>query len=158
MSELLTLLCESIQRRSRDHRVAVLLSAGVDSLSTTIALRELGKQIQAYTYEVDGYRSFEQEKVEAIAAHFGWPLKLVRVPALNLADDFKRLAILHKCRKKVQFEVLFKFLYVMPEIEEREEGGYSLVDPLFAEWVGRLNNLALSSGSGSVDMGIEPGL
>jgi len=44
------------------------------------------------------------------------------------------------------------------EIEEREEGGYSLVDPLFAEWVGRLNDRALSSGSGSYDIEIEPGL
>ena len=26
------------------------------------------------------------------------------------------------------------------EIEEREEGGYSIVDPLFADWIGRLND------------------
>jgi DNA-cytosine methyltransferase len=120
MSELLTLLCKSIERRSKDHRVGLLLSAGIDSLSTAIALRELGKQIQAYTYEVDGYHSFEREKVEAIAAHYKWPLKIVSIPTRNLAEDFKRLAILHRCRKKVQFEVLFKFLYVMPELEERE--------------------------------------
>jgi hypothetical protein len=25
------------------------------------------------------------------------------------------------------------------EIEERESGGYAIVDPLFAEWVDRLN-------------------
>ena len=44
------------------------------------------------------------------------------------------------------------------EIEEREEGGYSLVDPLFAEWVGRLNDRALSPDSGSDEIGTEPGL
>lgn len=120
MSELLTLLCKSIERRTQDNRVGMLLSAGIDSLSTAIALNELGKRIQAYTYEVDGYHSFEREKVEATAAYFGWPLKIVSIPTQNLAEDFKRLAILHRCKKKVQFEVLFKFLYVIPEIEERE--------------------------------------
>lgn len=120
MSELLTLLCESIERRTQDHQVGLLLSAGVDSLSTAIALRALGKEIQAYTYEVDGYRSFEREKVEATAAHFGWPLKIISIPTRNLVEDFKRLAIQHRCKKKVQFEVLFKFLYVIPEIKERE--------------------------------------
>ena len=37
-------------------------------------------------------------------------------------------------------------------------GRLSLVDPLFAEWVGRLNDRALSPDSGSDEIGTEPGL
>jgi hypothetical protein len=120
MSELLKLLCKAIENRSQNHRVALLLSAGIDSLSTAIALRQLGKQIQAYTYELEGYSSLERERVEAIADHFGFSLKVITVPTSNLAQDFKRLAIGHGCWKKAQYEVLFKFLHVVPEIEECE--------------------------------------
>jgi len=62
MSELLSLLCNSVATRSREHKVAVSLSAGADSLSTFFALREIGKEVQAYTYELHGYRSQEREK------------------------------------------------------------------------------------------------
>jgi DNA-cytosine methyltransferase len=120
MSEFFNLLCDAVSNKSKDHDIAMLLSAGSDSLSTAIALNSLGKRVCAYTFELDGYASLEREKVESIAKHFGWPLKIIRVPTSNLASDFKRLAILHGCRKKVQFEVLFNFLYVVPEVVERE--------------------------------------
>ena len=48
------------------------------------------------------------------------PLRVVTVPTNHVVADFQRLAIRHRCKKKVQFEVLFKFHYVVPEIEERE--------------------------------------
>jgi DNA-cytosine methyltransferase len=120
MSELLSLLCNSVAARSREHKVAISLSAGADSLSTLFALREVGKEIQGYTYELHGYRSREREKVETIARQLRLPLRVVTVPTNHVAADFLRLAIQHRCKKKVQFEVLFKFLYVIPEIEERE--------------------------------------
>jgi DNA (cytosine-5)-methyltransferase 1 len=120
MSELRNLLSELVSARSRDHKVALLASAGIDSVSTGIACREVGKEVHAYTYELHGYRSREREKVEVIARHFGWRLKVVTVPTRNLAADFKRLAIEHGCKIKVQFEVLLPLLYVIPLIEERE--------------------------------------
>jgi tRNA U34 2-thiouridine synthase MnmA/TrmU len=57
MNELLSRLCNSVAARSRDPKVAISLSAGVDSLSTLFALKELGKEVQAYTFELQGYRS-----------------------------------------------------------------------------------------------------
>jgi DNA-cytosine methyltransferase len=120
MTELRGLLHKIVSGKSREHTVALLASAGIDSVSTGIVCQELGKNVHAYTYELQGYRSREREKVESIARHLRWPLKVVTVPTRNLATDFKRLAIQYGCRKKVQFEVLFPLLYVMPEIEERE--------------------------------------
>jgi tRNA(Ile)-lysidine synthase TilS/MesJ len=84
MTELLRLLCNSVAARSCDNEVAISLSAGADSLSTLIALKEVGKKVQAYTYELHGYRSQEREKVEAIARHLRVPLRVVTVPTNNM--------------------------------------------------------------------------
>jgi DNA-cytosine methyltransferase len=119
MYELRRLLCEPVSRISRDGNVA-LLQGGLDSITTGIACRDAGKKVHAYTYELHGYRSCERERIEAVARHVDWPLSVVTVPTGNLAADFKRLAIKHRCKKKVHFEVLFPLLYVIPEIEERE--------------------------------------
>lgn len=120
MRDLRGLLRKIITGKSRDNRVALLLSAGIDSVSTGIVCQEVGKEVHAYTYELQGYRSREREKVEDIARHFGWRLGVVTVPTNNLAADFKRLAIQYGCKKKVQFEVTLPLLYVIPEIEERD--------------------------------------
>jgi DNA (cytosine-5)-methyltransferase 1 len=120
MSKLLNMMKQNVSQQSREDKVALLLSAGRDSITTGVACQEAGKTIHAYTYELEGYRSREREKVESIARHFGWDLTVVTVPTLDLADDFKRLAIGLGCKKKVHFEVSHPLLYVIPEIEESE--------------------------------------
>ncbi len=120
MRDLRGLLRTIITGKSRDNRVGLLLSAGIDSVSTGIVCQEIGKEVHAYTYELQGYRSREREKVEVIARHFGWRLDVVTVPTHNQAAGFKRLAIQSGCKKKVQFEVTLPLLSVIPEIEERE--------------------------------------
>src|ERR1700730_10725337 len=120
MSDLPNLLSEIVLRQGRENKVALLLSAGLDSVTTGIACQHAGKTIHAYTYELHGYRSYERERVESIARHFGWELTVVTVPTRGLAADFKRLAIGLRCRKKVQFEVSYPLLYVIPAIEESE--------------------------------------
>jgi Predicted 3'-5' exonuclease related to the exonuclease domain of PolB/Asparagine synthase len=84
MNELRTRLHRIVSGGSRDDRVALLMSAGIDSVSTGITCEEVGKDIRAYTYELQGYRSAEREKVEALAQHFGWPLKVITVPTRDL--------------------------------------------------------------------------
>jgi len=120
MSELRGLLSRIVSEKSREDTVALLVSAGIDSVSTGIVCQEVGKMVHAYTYEVQGYRSRERDRVEVIARHFGWLLHVITVPTRNLAADFKRLAIQYRCTTKVQFEVTFPLLYVFREIEERE--------------------------------------
>jgi DNA-cytosine methyltransferase len=120
MSSLLSLMKESISRQSGENKVALLLSAGRDSITTGIACQEAGKIIHAYTYELEGYHSHERERVESIARHFGWELTVVSVPTRDLAADFKRLAIGFRCKKKVHFEVSYPLLYVIPAIDEDE--------------------------------------
>jgi hypothetical protein len=51
MSKLLSLMKESVSRQSREDKVALLLSAGRDSITTGIACQQAGRIVHAYTYE-----------------------------------------------------------------------------------------------------------
>jgi site-specific DNA-cytosine methylase len=129
MSELLTLLCSAVRARSRDDAVALLLSGGVDSTSVGIALQKAGKIVRAYTYRLRGYESSDLKKAIAIARHFGWHLTIITVPTADVARDFMRLAVEHRCRKKTQFENTFPLLYMLPRIAEAEVwSGYNADD------------------------------
>jgi DNA-cytosine methyltransferase len=120
MSELAQLLCGAVETRSHDDVVALLLSGGIDSASVGIALQKAGKAIRAYTYRLRGYPSQDIDKAVAIARQFGWPLTVIEVPTVDLARDFVRLAVEHRCRKKTQFENTFPMTYVLPRIAEAE--------------------------------------
>jgi DNA (cytosine-5)-methyltransferase 1 len=51
------------------------------------------------------------------------------VPTADVARDFVRLAVEHRCRKKTQFENTFPLLYVLPRIAEAEVwSGYNADD------------------------------
>ena len=120
MNQLRKRLMESVSAVSCADKVGLLQSAGVDSVSVGIILQESGKRVQAYTFEIQGYRSRERERAEIIARHLGWRLKVVTVPTRNLAADVKRLAIQFGCCTKVLFEVLIPLLYIFREVEEHE--------------------------------------
>ena len=111
------------------------------SAAHAAALRELEAEFDAQWRGLD---VSQQKTLRALLLGDGAPYRTAALRRLELTKDVVRRALPR--------------LAATAEIEEREEGGYSLVDPLFAEWVGRLNDRALSSGSGSVDNGIEPGL
>jgi asparagine synthetase B (glutamine-hydrolysing) len=114
------LLCSAIEARSLHHRVALLLSGGIDSLSVGLALDALGKKVVAYTFDLEGYYSKDRESAEAAARYFGWRLNILTVPCSNIIHDFICLAVELSCRKKVQFEVSFPFLYIFRQIAESE--------------------------------------
>jgi site-specific DNA-cytosine methylase len=120
MSELVSLLCSAVQAQSHDDVVALLLSGGIDSASVGIALQKIGKAIRAYTYRLQGYPSRDLKKAIAIARHFGWHLTIITVPTADVARDFVRLAVEHRCRKKTQFENAYPLLYVLSNITETE--------------------------------------
>ena len=73
-------------------------------------------------------RRLQQKTLRAILLGDGSPYRSAALRRLELTKDVVRRALPR--------------LAATAEIEEREEGGYSLVDPLFAEWVGRLNDRA----------------
>jgi DNA-cytosine methyltransferase len=97
-----------------------LLSGGADSFTVGFVCEEVGKEVVAYTYELDGVPSSERPAAEAVARHMGWPLRVVRVPTTGLREAFLRLAIEHGCFKKTQFEVTHPIAHLLPEVAETE--------------------------------------
>ena len=120
MSELVSLLCQAVKRQSHHKNVALLLSGGMDSLSVGFCLERAGKNIHAYTYHLEGYRSDDLEKAISLARQLKWKLEVITVPTSAVASDFVRLAVEQHCRRKTQFEVTFPLLYIFPLIKERE--------------------------------------
>jgi DNA-cytosine methyltransferase len=118
--DLRTILRDEILARCSVNRVALLLSGGADSFVVGSVCEEVGKEVVAYTYELDGIPSSERPAAEAIARHMGWPLRIVRVPTAGLRSAFLRLAIEHRCSKKTQFEVTYPIAHLIPEIAESD--------------------------------------
>jgi uncharacterized protein len=73
-----------------------------------------------------GLSTSEQKTLRALLLGAGSPYRTIALRRLELTKDVVRRALPR--------------LAATAEIEEREEGGYAIVDPLFAEWVGLLND------------------
>ena len=99
--------------------VGILLSGGVDSLSLAFAAERAGKTVHAYTFHLEGDKSYDAYKAEEASKVFGWDCTTVVVPKNNLVEDFMRLVKDYDCRKKTHFECTFPFLYVFPQIKEK---------------------------------------
>lgn len=114
------ILRAEVLARSECSSVALLLSGGLDSFITGFICHEVGKEVIAHTYELEGIPSSERPIAEAIARHMGWPLRVVRVPTTDVRSTFIRLAIQHRCAKKTQFEVTFAITHLISRILQTE--------------------------------------
>lgn len=120
MSDFMNLLTDACRELSKNQDVALLLSGGIDSSSVGVALEAAGKNVHAYTIELEGFPSGDLRAAQLIAHHMGWPLSIISVPTSDLPKDFMRLAVNHACRRKVQFECSFPLMYAFPAIKETE--------------------------------------
>lgn len=109
-----------IEKECPYSRVGVLLSGGVDSLSLAFAAHRLGKNVDAYTFHLEGDVSYDALKAQEACAEFGWDCHTIVIPQPN-ADDlnyqFRLLMKNYSCVKKTQVECTFPFLWVFPEIQ-----------------------------------------
>jgi hypothetical protein len=87
-----------------------------------------------------GLDTSEQKTLRALLLGDGSPYRSAALRRLELTKDVVRRALPR--------------LAATAEIEERDGGGYAVVDPLFAEWVARLNDRPFQSD----DDGTVPGL
>ncbi len=86
-------------------------------------MRELEPEFDAQWRGLD---TSEQKTLRAILLGAGSPYRSAALRRLELTKDVVRRALPR--------------LAATAEIEEREEGGYAIVDPLFARWIERLND------------------
>jgi uncharacterized protein len=84
-----------------------------------------------------GLDTSEQKTLRALLLGDGSPYRSAALHRLELTKDVVRRALPR--------------LAATAEIEERDGGGYAVVDPLFAEWIARLNDRPFQSdGEGTV--------
>ena len=111
------LLETQIKKQIPTEKCAVLLSGGVDSLSVALAAHNVGKEVIAYSFHLEGEESYDFKTAQKFSEQMGWTFKPTIVPTDNLFDDWLTLVEL-ECKKKTHFECVFPFLYVYPKITE----------------------------------------
>ena len=120
------LLETHIRNNVPDESVALLLSGGVDSITAGLSAHNVGKQVHAYSFFLDGYVSYDFLRATEVAHKMGWKFTPVVVPKTNLVKDWYKLVELH-CRKRgshlptCQSE---KDLYFHPRSYESDEEGH----------------------------------
>jgi asparagine synthetase B (glutamine-hydrolysing) len=114
------LLENSIKNLTTDNEIAVLLSGGVDSISIAFAAHRLGKKVTGYTFHLKDRPSYDSTKAVQVCDIMGWNCVDTEVPVDNLREDFFTLLNEIKCVKKTHFECCFPFLYVYPNVKEKE--------------------------------------
>jgi uncharacterized protein len=99
------------------------------------ALRELDPEFDAQWRGLD---VSQQKTLRALLLGRGSPYRAAALRRLELTKDVVRRALPR--------------LAATAEIEERDGGGYTIVDPLFAEWIGRLNDRTGFPGADSTEL------
>jgi uncharacterized protein len=111
------------------HRLWEEVAAGAEATlddwdrAHAAAMRELDAEFDAQWRGLD---TSERKTLRSLLLGDGAPYRTAALRRLELTKDVVRRALPR--------------LAATAEIEERDEGGYSIVDPLFADWVGRLND------------------
>ena len=114
------IIVDMVDRESTEDHVAVLLSAGTDSITCGLAAQRLGKKVTGYSMYINGKQTSDSLGAKDVAEHFGWDFVPVDVPVDNIEQDFFTLVNKYKCKKKTQVECTWPFLYVYPLITEKE--------------------------------------
>ena len=120
MKDIDQIIVDFVDRESKEDHVAVLLSAGTDSITCALAAQRLGKKVTGYSMYINGNQTSDSLGAKDAADHFGWDFVGIDVPVDNIENDFFTLVNNYKCKKKTQVECTFPFLYVYPQIKEKE--------------------------------------
>ena len=113
------IISDIIEKEAPDETVAVLMSGGTDSLSIAVAADALGKNLNCYTFRIEGEDSPDSIASQKACEYFNWNLNIIDVPVDNIEKDFFTLIEKYECKKKTHVECTFPFLYVYPQIKEK---------------------------------------
>lgn len=113
------IIVDIVEEQATENEVAVLLSAGTDSITCGIAAMRLGKKVTGYSIYINGQQTSDSLGAKDAADHFGWDFVGVDVPVDNIEEDFFTLINHYKCKKKTQVECTWPFMYVYPKIKEK---------------------------------------
>ena len=96
--------------------IAVALSSGVDSTAVMLGLLELGKEVTAYTFHVDGIDSQDFKHAKKNAKEFGVEFVEVILPRKAELKKIVELIKDYGLRKKTDIECAYPFMFLLPEV------------------------------------------
>ena len=112
------LLENEIDKEVLSNECAVLLSGGVDSMSVGFAAERVGRNVTAYSFQLDIKNSYDFAKAKEVAEMMQWPFIGITIDTSSLKSDFLKLVELG-CYKKSHFECTYPFLHIYPQIKEK---------------------------------------
>ena len=118
MSKLKTNLLNIINENFPESEICLFLSGGSDSILVGLIADELGKKINAISYELNGTNNWDCKKAEEISKVKGWNFHKIIIPIDNPKNDFINLIKDFKCTKKTELEVLFPVIYMLKKVKE----------------------------------------
>lgn len=101
-------------------KVAIPMSAGVDSHSALFAALEAGAKPVVYSFHMEEHESRDFRMAQKTAQHFDLPFKEIVLPSdtKTLIRDVQQLAKFG-ARSKTDFECFWPMRYMIPEIKEK---------------------------------------
>ena len=111
-------------------KVAVFLSGGIDSTCCLLACLDLGLDVTAYTFYLEGHESQDLHASRLISKTVGVKLKEIVVPySLEaLQADTVRIIKEFRTARKTAVQCIHPFIYVIPQVEEQ-----TVVSGLYAD-------------------------
>lgn len=115
------------------HKVAVLLSAGIDSHAVLFALLELGKEVACYTFTMDFRVSKEVVVASQTCKTLGLPHTVIRLPSAMpvVRSACVRMAAELRSQRPVEFICVYAMLNTIPQVAEADICTGSAAEGLF---------------------------
>jgi DNA (cytosine-5)-methyltransferase 1 len=119
-NKLKKILLNIVKENFPEPEICLFLSGGADSILIGLIADELGKKINAISYELEGIQNWDCQKAERISNLKGWNFHKIIVPISNPKNDFTKLIQEFKCVKKTELEVLFPIIYMLKEVNKMD--------------------------------------
>jgi asparagine synthetase B (glutamine-hydrolysing) len=114
------ILLDVLDRTVPEKDVAVALSGGIDSTVLALALRELGKNVTAYSFTLEDRLSSDFSGARANARALGFPFVPVFLPRDlgALRRDVEELVRVWGLRKKTGIECAWPYRHLIPNVAQ----------------------------------------
>lgn len=122
MQNLRECLKEDIKSKITSEDVAVFLSGGMDSTCCLLSCIDLGLNITAYSFYLEGHISQDICASREITKKLGIKLNEVIVPysSYKLQEDVFKIIKEYKTAKKTAVQCIHPFIYIMPTVKEKD--------------------------------------